>query len=191
VNERFDEVFKEPGLDPTPRALEAHRDEVNREGARTLALPVPQLPEDGDRRVPTLTPLIATTVAAFLDDITNRRPVDIWDGKCLRPARPGDVAILVRRMSPEFIGHYERALTAQGVPYRLVGGKEYFARDEVRALAKSSGRWTTPRTAWPSSPPSARRSSASPTTTSGSSWPRAAASTTRPRFQKRPEVSRS
>ena len=38
-------------------------------------------------------------------------------------------------MSPDFIGHYERALTAQGVPFRLVGGKEYFARDEVRALA--------------------------------------------------------
>ncbi len=135
VNERFDEVFKEPGLDPTPMALTAHRDEVHPEGARTLALPVPQLPEDGDRKVGTLNRLIATTVAAFLDQVTNRHPVDIWDGKCLRPARPGDVAILVRRMSPEFIGHYETALTAQGVPYRLVGGKEYFARDEVRALA--------------------------------------------------------
>jgi ATP-dependent exoDNAse (exonuclease V) beta subunit len=45
------------------------------------------------------------------------------------------VALLVRRLTPDFIEHHEKALTAQGVPYRLVGGKEYYARDEVKALA--------------------------------------------------------
>ena len=137
VNERFGEVFVDPDLDPDPRPLVAHRDEVERGGARTLALAVPpeRLPEDGDRKVGTIVPLIAATVAAFLDQITRVRPWSLRDGDGVRPARPGDVALLVRRMSPDFIEHYERALTAQGVPFRLVGGKDYFARDEVRAFA--------------------------------------------------------
>jgi ATP-dependent helicase/nuclease subunit A len=137
VNERFGEVFADRELDPDPRPLVAHRDEVDKGGARTLALAVPpeRLPEDGDRKVGTIVPLIAATVAAFLDEITRHRPWSVRDGDAVRPARPGDVALLVRRMSPGFIEHYERALTAQGVPFRLVGGKEYYARDEVRALA--------------------------------------------------------
>ena len=137
VNERFDEVFADRELDPAPRPLVAYRDEVDRGGARTLALAVPpdRLPEDGDRKVGSLVPAIAVTVAAFLDEITRQRPWSVRDGDAVRPARPGDVALLVRRMSPDFIEHYERALTARGVPFRLVGGKEYYARDEVRALA--------------------------------------------------------
>ena len=58
VNERFDEVFADPELDPDPRPLVAHRDEVDRGGARTLALAVPpeRLPEDGDRKVGSIVP---------------------------------------------------------------------------------------------------------------------------------------
>jgi ATP-dependent exoDNAse (exonuclease V) beta subunit len=98
-------------------------------------VPPERLPEDGDRKVGAIVPLIAATVAAFLDEITRQRPWSVRDGDGVRPARPGDVALLVRRMSPDFIEHYERALTARGVPFRLVGGKEYYARDEVRALS--------------------------------------------------------
>ena len=183
VNERFDEVFADRDLDPAPRPLVAHRDEVDRGGARTLALAVPpeRLPEDGDRKVGSVVPAIAATVAAFLDEITRQRPWSVRDGDGVRRARPGDVALLVRRMSPGFIEHYERALTARGVPFRLVGGKEYYARDEVRALVERPARGRQPR-----GPPrglrraAARLSSASPTTTCGSSWRRGARSTTSP-----------
>ena len=137
VNERFGEVFADREIDPDPRPLVAFRDEVDKGGARTLALAVPpeRLPEDGDRKVGAIVPLVAATVAAFLDDITRQRPWSVRDGDAVRPARPGDVALLVRRMSPDFIEHYERAFARQGVPFRLVGGKDYYARDEVRALA--------------------------------------------------------
>jgi ATP-dependent exoDNAse (exonuclease V) beta subunit len=137
VNERFDAVFADREVDPEPRPLVAYREEVDRKGARTLALVVPpeRLPGDGDRRVGTLGPIVAETVAAFLDEITHRRPWSIRDGDGVRPARPGDVALLVRRMVPDFIEAYEKALTAHGVPFRLVGGKQYYARDEVRGLA--------------------------------------------------------
>ena len=37
-------------------------------------------------------------------------------------------------MTPEFIAPFEDRLRARQVNYRLVGGKEYYARDEVRAL---------------------------------------------------------
>ena len=37
-------------------------------------------------------------------------------------------------MTPEFIGPFEDALEAKGIPFRLVGGREYYAREEVQAL---------------------------------------------------------
>ncbi len=37
-------------------------------------------------------------------------------------------------MTPEFIGPFEAALAAHAIDYRLVGGKEYYAREEVQAL---------------------------------------------------------
>src|SRR6476469_5144251 len=38
-------------------------------------------------------------------------------------------------MSTEFVAPFEDRLRARQVDYHLVGGKEYFARDEVRSLA--------------------------------------------------------
>ena len=136
TNELFDDVFKDKDLDPTPRPLVPYRGEVDQDGARTVALAVPpeRLPEDGDRKVGAIGPIIAETIAAFLEDVTGRRPWSIRDGDRVRAVRPGDVALLVRRMTPEFIDPFETAFRKHGVPYRLVGGKEYFARDEVRAL---------------------------------------------------------
>ncbi len=136
VNARFNEIFVEPG-DPAPIALAPYRDEVDPKGARTVALTVPpeQMPED--TRVEARRAVVAETIAAFIDDITRVKPWLVYDPglKKTRPARPGDVAILVRKMTPEFIAPFEDRLRARQVNYRLVGGKEYFVRDEVRALA--------------------------------------------------------
>jgi ATP-dependent exoDNAse (exonuclease V) beta subunit len=137
VNERFDQVFREPE-DPQPRPLEATRKEIAREGARTIALALPKdrLPELQERRVGTILPVLARTVAAFIAHITRDRPWSIRDRShdSVRAARPGDVGLLVRKMTPQFIGPFEEALEAHGIPYRLVGGKEYYAREEVQAL---------------------------------------------------------
>jgi len=136
VNERFREIFVSPG-DPAAIDLEDYRDEVDPEGARAIALTVPpeQMPDDTKLEARRL--VTAETIAAFIDDITRVNPWSVYDPglKGTRSARPGDVAILVRKMTPEFIGPFEDRLRSRQVNYRLVGGKEYFARDEVRALA--------------------------------------------------------
>ncbi|HSB61248.1 MAG TPA: UvrD-helicase domain-containing protein, partial [Vicinamibacteria bacterium] len=137
VNERFDRVFREPE-DPQPRPLEATRPEVAAKGARTIALPLPKdrLPEPGERKVETILPVLAGTIAGFIAHVTRERPWSIRDRATdsVRPARPGDVGLLVRKMTPKFIGPFEEALEARRIPYRLVGGKEYYAREEVQAL---------------------------------------------------------
>ena len=136
VNERFRELFTQPG-DPAPIDLESYRDEVDAKGARTIALTVPPEQMPDDKKVGTRRAVVAETIAAFIDDITRVKPWSVYDPdlKKTRDARAGDVAILVRKMTPEFIAPFEDQLRARQVNYRLVGGKEYFARDEVRALA--------------------------------------------------------
>jgi len=61
----------------------------------------------------------------------------------LRPARPGDVAILFKTLSD--VQHYEAALREQGIDYYLVGGHAFYSQQEVfdlanllRTLARSS-----------------------------------------------------
>ena len=136
VNERFRETFASPG-DPAALDLEDYRDEVDPQAARTVALTVPTEHMPDDKKVGARRAVVAETIAAFIDDITRVTPWSVYDPslKTTRPARPGDVAILVRKMTPEFIAPFEDQLRARQVNYRLVGGKEYFARDEVRALA--------------------------------------------------------
>ena len=137
VNERFDQIFTQPE-DPQPRPLDATRTEVASKGARTVALPLPKerLPEPKGRLVGTILPVLAETIAGFIESITKDRPWSIRDrhDDSVRPARPGDIGLLVRKMTPEFIAPFEHALAARGIPYRLVGGKEYYAREEVQAL---------------------------------------------------------
>ena len=137
VNERFGEVFGAPE-DPQPRPLDPHRSEVSSSGARTIALPLPKerLPEPAERKVATIRPVLAETIAGFIEQVVRIRPWSIRDrsSDSVRPARPGDVGLLVRKMTPEFIAPFERALAARDIPYRLVGGKEYYARQEVQAL---------------------------------------------------------
>jgi len=136
VNDRFNEIFVQEG-DPEPIDLQPYRDEVDPQGARTIALTVPPERMPDDTRLGARREVVAEMIAAFIDEVTRVSPWDVYDPslKTTRPARPGDVAILVRKMTPEFIAPFEDHLRARQVSYRLVGGKEYYARDEVRALA--------------------------------------------------------
>ena len=58
----------------------------------------------------------------------------IWDRDRdeTRPARPGDIAILLRRLSN--VHTFEQALEAHSVPYTTPGGAGFFTRQEVRDL---------------------------------------------------------
>lgn len=49
-----------------------------------------------------------------------------------RPARWGDIAVLMRSLTES--QEYEAAFRAAGIPYRLEGGKQFFARQEIHAL---------------------------------------------------------
>ena len=55
------------------------------------------MPED--KRIDPKRAAVAQTIAAFIDDITREKPWAVYDPdlKRTRPARPGDIAILVRR----------------------------------------------------------------------------------------------
>ena len=75
----------------------------------------------------------ADYVAATIAGIVGRgQPVWDRDREETRPARPGDIAILLRRLSN--VHSFEQALEAHGVPYTTPSGAGFFTRQEVRDL---------------------------------------------------------
>jgi ATP-dependent exoDNAse (exonuclease V) beta subunit len=133
VNERFAEVFTtDSAHDPEPIPLKAERTEIAKDGARVVALAVPAglLPEKPS--VDVLREHVGVAIAGFVDEVTRARPWSVRDGDGVRPARPGDIGLLVRNLTG--IEHLEHALRARGIGYRLVGGKAYHQRGEVAAL---------------------------------------------------------
>ena len=56
---------------------------------------------------------------------------EVWDrdAGAMRPARPGDVAVLLRRFAN--VHTFEQALEAHGVPYSTPSGTGFFTRQEV------------------------------------------------------------
>lgn len=84
-------------------------------------------PEGDQRRLEA--DLIAGQVRALLEE-----PRSIWDGgqQQYRPARPSDVAILLRRLKN--LHTFEQALEAHEVPYGTPSGAGFFTRQEVRDL---------------------------------------------------------
>jgi ATP-dependent helicase/nuclease subunit A len=138
VNEQFGEIFREPE-DPSPLALVPSRDEPEGGGARTVLLPIPRERLPIENTVGALRPVLAKLVAALVQEAVGGRGGSPWtvvDRRTgmPRPARPGDIALLLRKMTPALVGPFEDELRRRGLRYRLVGGKEYYARDEVRAL---------------------------------------------------------
>jgi ATP-dependent helicase/nuclease subunit A len=74
---------------------------------------------------------IAARVQQMLtDDVPRVRDVDSRTGRTgLRPAQSGDVAILFRALTD--VRHYEAALRERDLPYYLVGGRAFFAQQEI------------------------------------------------------------
>ena len=91
-----------------------------------------QSSDDDRRRVEA--DAVAAEVASLL-----RRPATVWDRdeERPRPARPSDVAILLRRLSN--VRLFEQALEDHGVRYRTVAGAGFFTRQEVLDLTNLLG----------------------------------------------------
>ena len=79
----------------------------------------------------------ARTNEAFLIAATIRRAVEehwpIRDGQGERPAQWRDIAILFPTRTGQEL--YEESLRRSGIPYRVEGGRSFFARQEVRDLS--------------------------------------------------------
>ncbi len=75
---------------------------------------------------------IARLIAAHTADGSDRLDVYDKDGGCARPARLGDVCILIR--SRTGLGILERALEDADIPYRIEGGSLLFDTQEVQDL---------------------------------------------------------
>ena len=75
---------------------------------------------------------IARLIAAYTTDGADCRNVYDKDDGCVRPARLGDVCILIR--SRTGLGILERALEDAGIPYRIEGGSLLFDTQEVQDL---------------------------------------------------------
>ena len=76
-------------------------------------------------------PAEARRLAERLEEIVKTSAVHVWDKReeTWRPARYGDVAILLRRTS--YLHVYEEALERQGIPYYVVAGRGFYKQQEV------------------------------------------------------------
>ena len=73
----------------------------------------------------------AVRLASRVAEIVEGKSVTVWDeaARTWRPARYGDVAVLMRRMTHLHL--YEEALERRGVPYYVVAGSGFYKQQEV------------------------------------------------------------
>ncbi|CAL1151129.1 unnamed protein product [Cladocopium goreaui] len=71
----------------------------------------------------------ARSIASRLRELIDGGEPVVGEGDRLRPARPGDVALLFRALSD--VALYEDALREAGLDYYLVGGQAFYAQQEV------------------------------------------------------------
>jgi ATP-dependent helicase/nuclease subunit A len=71
----------------------------------------------------------AARLADRIKDLVENHRITVEEDGAWRPARYGDVAILLRRMS--YLHLYERALEGARVPYYVVAGSGFFKQQEV------------------------------------------------------------
>lgn len=71
---------------------------------------------------------------ALAEQVERAVGLPVWDedAHTLRPAKYGDMAILLRKRAG--LKGYEEALVERGIPFKVVGGVGFFVQDEVRAI---------------------------------------------------------
>ena len=140
LNTIFDGVFGDPREDfEAPMQAMTGRGPDAPDAPHLVLLPIaadgpgPGRPQDHERRR-VEADAVASEIAALL-----RRADAAWDGEAgrPRPARPSDVAILLRRLANVHV--FEAALESHGIPYRTPAGAGFFTRQEVLDLTNLLG----------------------------------------------------
>jgi ATP-dependent helicase/nuclease subunit A len=116
--------------------LRAHRPQVTPSPAIEFLWAVPELADGEKANVALCRRLEARWIARRLKQmIVSREPIVCESPKAggsthhARPVHPGDIAILFRALSD--VAMYEEALREQGIDYYLVGGRAFYAQQEV------------------------------------------------------------
>ena len=91
------------------------------------------LPPEEDRDELDAVQREAELLARRIGHILTGDDLQVADKDGLRPPRPGDIAMLLRRRRNLFA--YEYALRAHGIPFQFVGGRGFYQRQEIYDLA--------------------------------------------------------
>ena len=91
------------------------------------------LPPEEDRDELDAVQREAELLARRIGHILTGDDLQVADKDGLRPPRPGDIAMLLRRRRNLFA--YEYALRAHGIPFQVVGGRGFYQRQEIYDLA--------------------------------------------------------
>ncbi len=138
VNEIFRDLIDVPpdgAYQPAYVALEFGRDPEEVPPVHGVQLIYPpeslrdRMPNAGERRR-----LETRAIAAFVRKLVDEHGWEIWDKNEKRRRRVAlrDIAVLLRTHTP--VDLLEEAFKAYGVDYRVIGGKFFFTRPEVREL---------------------------------------------------------
>ncbi len=140
LNVLFDTVFGQPKEDfEAPMQAMTGRGPDAPPAPHLTLMPVSSKSPDGARssgheRRRVEADAVAAEIASLLD-----RGDAVWDHEAQRrrPARPADVAILLRRLTNVHV--FEGALESHGIPYRTPAGAGFFTRQEVLDLTNLLG----------------------------------------------------
>ncbi len=133
TNSIFSEVFADASepFEAVMETMTGRPAEAPGKGPHLALMPVDSATPEGERasdhdRRRVEADLGAAEIAALIAEGR-----EVWDSDldATRPARPGDVAVLLRRLAN--VHTFEQALEAHGVPYTTPSGTGFFTRQEV------------------------------------------------------------
>lgn len=124
---------KEYDFQPGYIPIEAKREEIQKPGSVIMLAPPPEALA-GQNSISEMRELESQYIASFIRHIVDHRKWKVQDKRNdeLREARFSDFAILLRKTTG--IEHYEESFRDFDIPYRIVGSKYFYKRQEVVSL---------------------------------------------------------
>ncbi len=152
LNELFEEVFEPLGevyesFEARPQSLSFERDRIERVGDHSGSVEYLLVPEQEDEAAallgsdhPVVDAAAEHSIAGEAQALGDRLSTLLSDPPIVideetseeRPAKPSDVAILLRRRT--HLDRYQRALDAHDLPYSVISGVGFYDTPEVQAL---------------------------------------------------------
>ncbi|MYE32118.1 MAG: AAA family ATPase, partial [Chloroflexi bacterium] len=133
ANSIFTEVFADASepFEVSMEPMSGRPDPAPGAGPHLVLMPVGRMKPDGDSAVDEERRGVEADAGAAEIAALLREGREVWDRRegTMRPAQPGDIAVLLRRFSK--VHAFEQALEAHGVPYTTPSGMGFFTRQEV------------------------------------------------------------